>query len=225
MTSHALSTTLSQETDENTSENVNVETESSNDSTVRADIPSGVDGSVMPSVLDGLDALFYSANTIDFNPHNSVVAMRKTAIELGGLGFKVFPIHYLKQRPFSGVWECSCCEWERWRAKKEGDPNREIACSNSPGKHPRSKWKETATDDGDEIKELWSTRHKAANIALATGQPSGVYVIDLDGGVGMDSLRALEAIHGALPKTMMAFSGRGDGLHLYFKNFPPKRQD
>jgi len=42
-------------------------------------------------------------------------------------------------------------------------------------------------------------------------------VIDLDGQVGMDSIRALEAIHGELPKTMMAFSGRGDGLHLFFK--------
>ena len=67
------------------------------------------------------------------------------------------------------------------------------------------------------ITELWSRKHAAANIAIATGQPSGVYVIDLDGKVGMDSLRALEAIHGALPKTLMAFSGRGDGLHLYFK--------
>jgi hypothetical protein len=178
-------------------------------------IESSTENSVMPSVLDGLDALFDAAKIIDFNPHNSVVTMRKTAIELGGLGFKVFPIHYLTQT--RGAWECSCCEWERWSAKKEGDPNREIACSNKPGKHPRSKWKETATDDADEIKELWSKRHKAANIAIATGQPSGVYVIDLDGKVGMDSLRELEAKHGELPKTLMAFSGRGDGLHLYFK--------
>ena len=187
------------------------------EATILDDNESSAENVVTPSVLDGLDALFDAAKTIDFNPHNSVNTMRKTATELGGLGFKVFPIHYLRQRPFSGVWECSCCEWERWRAKKEGDPNREIACSNSPGKHPRSKWKETATDDADEIKELWSNRHKGANIAIATGQPSGVYVIDLDGKVGMDSLRALEAKHGALPATMMAFSGRGDGLHLYFK--------
>jgi hypothetical protein len=193
-----------------------VNTESVNTS-VEETTESSAENTVTPSVLDGLDALFDAAKTIDFNPHNSVNTMRKTAIELGGLRFKVFPIHFLRQRPFSGVWECSCCEWERWRAKKEGDPNREIACSNSPGKHPRSKWKETATDDADVIKELWSDRHKGANIAIATGQPSGVYVIDLDGKVGMDSLRALEAKHGALPPTMMAFSGRGDGLHLYFK--------
>ena len=171
-----------------------------------------------PSVLDGLDALFDSAKIIDFNPHNSVVAMRKHALALGGLGFKVFPVHYMTQRQFGGgEWECSCCGWSRYHAKKEGDPNREIACANSPGKHPRSKWKEGATDDADMITELWSRKHAAANIAIATGQPSGVYVIDLDGKVGMDSLRALEAIHGALPKTLMAFSGRGDGLHLYFK--------
>jgi len=187
-------------------EKLGVESESSNDS--------------RPSILNGLDALFDSAKTIEFNPHNSVVAMRKHALALGELGFKIFPVHYMTQRPFGGgEWECSCCGWSRYHAKKDGDPNREIACSNSPGKHPRSKWKAEATDDADMIRELWSNprKHPAANIAIATGQSSGIYVVDLDGKVGMDSLRALEAKHGALPKTLMAFSGRGDGLHLYFK--------
>jgi len=143
----------------------------------------------------------------------------QNAIALGALGFEVFPIHYMKERPFSGgVWECSCLDLERWFAKKENDPDREIKCHNKPAKHPAIKWKEAATSDADEIKDLWSIRRfQGANIAIATGERSGVYVIDLDGQVGMDSIRALEAIHGELPKTMMAFSGRGDGLHLFFK--------
>jgi len=55
------------------------------------------------SILDGLDALFDAAETMDFNPHNSVSTMRKNAIALGALGFEVFPIHYMKERPFSGA--------------------------------------------------------------------------------------------------------------------------
>ena len=93
-----------------------------NEATILDEIESITENAGTPSVLDGLDALFDAAKTIDFNPHNSVVTMRKTAIELGGLGFKVFPIHFLTQT--RGAWECSCCEWERWRAKKEGDRGR-----------------------------------------------------------------------------------------------------
>ena len=150
--------------------------------------------------------------------------MRKHALALGGLGFKVFPVHYMTQRQFGGgEWECSCCGWSCYHAKKEGDPNREIACSNSPGKAPKEQMEGSRDRRRRQIKELWSRRHKAANIAIATGKPSGVYVIDLDGKVGMDSLRALEAIHGDLPKTLMAFSGRGDGCTCISKRLPKKR--
>jgi hypothetical protein len=168
------------------------------------------------SVLDNLDALFDAAKDIEFEPYNGINMMRKQALGLGALGFKVFPLFHMHPGP-NGEPECSCCNMQRYLAKKGSSPDLAvIKCYNKPAKHPRCKWKETATSDPDEIHDLW-TRKRGANIGIATGQPSGVFVVDLDGETGFASLRALEAIHGSLPKTWMAFSGRGDGLHLYFK--------
>lgn len=168
------------------------------------------------SVLDGLDELFDAAKNMEFEPYNGINSMRKQALALGALGFKVFPVFHMQPGP-NGEPECSCCAGQRYFAKLEGNENlAEIKCWNKPGKHPRGKWKELATSDADAIKELWSNK-RGSNIAIATGQPSGIFVVDLDGETGFTSLRELEAMHGALPPTVMAFSGRGDGLHLYFK--------
>ncbi len=168
------------------------------------------------SVLDGLDSLFDAAKDMEFDPYNGINKMRNHALALGALGFKVFPVFHM-QPGKNDEPECSCCNVQRYFAKIDGIPLPEpVTCYNKPGKHPRGKWKELATNDPDEIRDLWN-RKRGANIAIATGQPSGVFVIDLDGKIGMDSLRTLEAEHGKLPETLMAFSGRGDGLHLYFK--------
>lgn len=51
------------------------------------------------------------------------------------------------------------------------------------------------------------------NIGIATGTPSGLYVIDLDGARGIASWEALELVYGDAP-TRMATTGRG--LHLYY---------
>lgn len=176
----------------------------------------GFEANPSRSILDGLDSLFDAAKDIEFDPYNGINLMRNHALALGALGFKVFPVFHMEPGP-NGEPECSCCKGQRYFAKKGSSADLVvIKCWNKPGKHPRCKWKETATSDADEIRDLWN-RKRGANIGIATGQPSGVFVIDLDGKVGMDSLRALEAEHGKLPDTMMAFSGRGDGLHLYFK--------
>jgi hypothetical protein len=71
-----------------------------------------------------------------------------------------------------------------------------------------------ASCDPARIRELWS--NPLFNVAIATGKPSGVFVIDTDrrkgGGV---SLQKLEAQFGPLPPTVKVITA--DGVHYYFK--------
>ncbi|HET6247369.1 MAG TPA: bifunctional DNA primase/polymerase, partial [Tepidisphaeraceae bacterium] len=57
--------------------------------------------------------------------------------------------------------------------------------------------------------------HADANYGLATGGSSGIFVVDVDGQEGKDSLRALESKHGVLPSTVTIKTGRG--RHYYFR--------
>jgi hypothetical protein len=51
----------------------------------------------------------------------------------------------------------------------------------SKGKKPHlTDWPHRATRDPTEVKSLWS-RFPAPNIAVATGQGSGIFVLDVDG--------------------------------------------
>jgi len=62
----------------------------------------------------------------------------------------------------------------------------------------------------------WFERWPAANLAVVTGEVSGIIVIDVDARHGGDaSLAEMQARHGALPDTMEAATG-GSGRHLYF---------
>jgi hypothetical protein len=54
-----------------------------------------------------------------------------------------------------------------------------------------------------------------ASIGLATGQSSGVVVLDIDGAEGEATLKALEEQYGPLPETLSVTTGRG--RHLYFE--------
>ena len=53
------------------------------------------------------------------------------------------------------------------------------------------------------------------NIGIATGQPSGVFVVDLDGDEGVEQFEALERLYGDAPATLTAQTGVG--LHFYFR--------
>ncbi|MDT7944577.1 MAG: bifunctional DNA primase/polymerase [Dehalococcoidia bacterium] len=76
-----------------------------------------------------------------------------------------------------------------------------------------------ATTDPEAIAEWWR-RWPEANVAIATGSPSGVVVLDVDPRNGGDeSLRDLEARHGPLPDTPSVITG-GGGQHYYFA-LPP----
>jgi putative DNA primase/helicase len=72
-----------------------------------------------------------------------------------------------------------------------------------------------ATADVDQVQRLWSATPNA-NIGIATGAPSRVVVLDIDGPEGEERLRALELEFGALPETLQASTSRG--RHLYFRD-------
>ena len=72
-----------------------------------------------------------------------------------------------------------------------------------------------ATRDPAELAQLWGSS-PTYGVALATGRPSGVWVLDVDGREGADALRALVEAHGELPRTVTARTG-GGGWHLFFR--------
>lgn len=76
-----------------------------------------------------------------------------------------------------------------------------------------------ATTDATVIRTWWA-RCPAANVGLATGPGSGIFVLDVDPRHNGDAtLAALEAQHGALPSTLRATTG-GGGSHYFFR-LPP----
>jgi Bifunctional DNA primase/polymerase, N-terminal/Primase C terminal 1 (PriCT-1) len=69
-----------------------------------------------------------------------------------------------------------------------------------------------ATTDPRKI-HMWWKRWPNANIAVPTGERSGVLVVDVDHPAGLD---ALEAEHGRLPETRTHSTGSG-GMHYLFE--------
>lgn len=124
----------------------------------------------------------------------------KSALELAHRGWPIFPTHSTDK-----AGSCSC-----------GSPD----CS-SAGKHPRtaSGLKEATTDE-QTIRDWWAT-WPDANVAVRTGEVSGIFVLDVDikkGAKGDESLSALEKEHGKLPETLSATTWSG-GEHQVF-NYP-----
>lgn len=117
------------------------------------------------------------------------------ALQYAKLGFAVFPAHYMK----NGI--CSC-----------GSPN----CRNK-AKHPMTgRDLLDATTSERTIRGWWEDRWPLANIAIATGEASGLLVLDVDGKKG----RATLAAKGwEIPKTPSVSTGRENGgVHYYFKH-------
>jgi hypothetical protein len=88
------------------------------------------------------------------------------------------------------------------------------------GKRPLTKsgfW--DATVGEHEILAWWG-RWPQANVAIPTGEPSGLMVLDVDSGEGPKSLRKLELEVGRAPETLWARTG-GGGEHLFFR-YPTK---
>src|SRR5258708_23774545 len=82
------------------------------------------------------------------------------------------------------------------------------------GKIPLVKeWNSAASTDIDTI-AAWFHEFPEANVGIATGERSGVFVLDVDGEAGEASLIDLETTFGKLPQTYEVETSRG--RHLYF---------
>jgi hypothetical protein len=116
------------------------------------------------------------------------------ALDYAARGWPVFPCHSIH------AGSCTC-----YRAE----------CS-SPGKHPRIGGGLTAaTTDVDTIQRWWR-RWPTANIAIRTGAPSRLVVVDIDPDHGgATTLRQLVRRHGELPSAPTVRTGSG-GTHLFF---------
>lgn len=104
--------------------------------------------------------------------------MGVAALEYASQGFSVFPVYEIAQGG-----GCACGRSD---------------CSN-PGKHPRvrSGFKEASKDV--ETVSRWWREAPTANIGIATGAPSGVFVLDVDlKNNGPDEFERLQAEHGQL---------------------------
>lgn len=130
-------------------------------------------------------------------------ATLQAALSYAALGFRVFPTWWVTER--GGQVVCACGAG----TDAEGKP----LCN--PGKHPISKgWMRDATTDPGIIK-LWWRADPLANLSIATGAASKLFVLDIDGDEGRASLGNLVARHGEIPLTPRAVTGSG-GWHFLF---------
>ena len=85
-------------------------------------------------------------------------------------------------------------------------------------KEPTGAWKQYQTQkpSAEEFQCLMErVRNKERNLAIVTGNISEIWVLDIDGEDGANSLIELKKQHGEIPKTCTVKTGKG--LHLYFK--------
>lgn len=130
-------------------------------------------------------------------------------------GWALVPLHDVSAQPDRSV--CSCLAGAN--------------CGRSAGKHPRyPRWQEDGqlVRDGA-VLEAIHTAHPEWNWGVATGRPSGMWVLDVDGPSGFEALGALMDQHGALPAmtdalpafgTLVLGPTGGRGAHVIFE-LPP----
>jgi hypothetical protein len=73
-----------------------------------------------------------------------------------------------------------------------------------------------ASTDEATIRKWWGEQGQWS-IGIATGEGSGLWVLDIDGDQGEQTLRWLEAKNGPLPRTVISVTG-DKGRHFYFKH-------
>lgn len=126
--------------------------------------------------------------------------LENAALHYAIAGYPVFPLH----NPIfgSGSARCSCRDWR--------------TCD-KVGKHPRT-WHgvKDATTDLETIRQRWR-KYPNANIGIATGEASGIFVLDVDPKSGGDySLEDLEDSYGEMPGTLRQRTG-SNGEHRIFR--------
>lgn len=124
----------------------------------------------------------------------------EAALRYAAYGWYVFPTHGISER--DGVRLCTCGR----------------SPCDAAGKHPRTiSGVKDATRDEATIRRWWQM-WPDANVAVACGELSGIFVIDIDprhGGYG--SLDEWETVRedGPLPRTLTSQTG-GGGMHKFF---------
>lgn len=119
------------------------------------------------------------------------------ALRYAERGWHILPCHTPNA---SGV--CSC------QAGKECD---------SAGKHPRIAWKGNTSTDPDVIKGWWK-RWPTANVGIATGEQSGIIVLDVDGEEGSQTIEHKGGTEAGPRQT----TGRGEHRFLQHPGFRTK---
>jgi len=124
-----------------------------------------------------------------------------SALTYAARGWRVVPTHIPITTP-TGV-SCSC--------------GKGPACPHK-GKHPRTQHGfNDASTERSTITGWWK-KGSTANVGIATGAGSSLFVLDVDPKNGGDAtLKALEERHGPLPTTVRVNTG-GGGLHVYFQH-------
>ena len=127
--------------------------------------------------------------------------VREAALEYVKRGWFVFPLHSIDE---NGT--CTCGN---------------INCTDA-GKHPRKelapKGLKNATRDLSLVERWFADEAEISNVAIATGEISGITVIDIDigeGKFGAESWQELVSEHGEV-ETLCANTGSG-GIHMLFK--------
>jgi len=123
-------------------------------------------------------------------------AMPKAALEYARNGLRVFPCHSIVDG------RCTCHEAKDCKA---------------PGKHPRVAGGFKVATVHQSVLIGWWKQWPTANVAIRTGDTSGVFVVDVDPrNHGDGSLAELERVNGSLPVTPMVSTG-GGGRHFYYR--------
>lgn len=129
------------------------------------------------------------------------------ALRYAALGFRVFPVAPRDKVPLLTG------------AHPEGDPLHG-RCKGECGKDGHG-CHDGTTDEG-KIRAWWA-EHQYANIGVSTGKASGLWVLDLDGEDGINSMAALESENGRVENAPQVETG-GGGSHLWFAHDPRARQ-
>lgn len=131
------------------------------------------------------------------------------------LGLRVHPCHHVL--PNGENHECCCDGWRRRNAAR--DRVAFEACP-APGKQPYLKsWQKLASADPEQVAKWWTKKEGGwphANLGIATGEESGLFVFDVDGEEGKRQLAELIQKNGPLPHTPTVLTGSG-GFHYWFR--------
>ena len=117
----------------------------------------------------------------------------------GRRGWRIVPLHHMVADQ-----ECSCRLGRNCPAKTRG-------------KHPiHTSWTRNASASGADIQAWWD-EFPDANVGITTGAESGIWVLDIDGAAGFDTLTRLADENGSMPRTRVTKTGSG-GLHYYWRH-------